>query len=246
MRHETFADAYNRTRHVDDQNETTAGQNLKPALPQMMGFANGLVVGTVIATETGWRAVEELACGDWVLTAHSGLQPITHIQRATVYFGSARTTPVHIPANALGNRGAVTVLPTQNVVVAKRVADNGEACTPALIPAGALTGLWGIERQAQGGSADIVTIAFADDQIVQTRGLVLLHCPSAPRAAMPETPARAMPVAETALDLGARARQSVQYAAHAFARLRTRRILALTAEAGPAPGGAVTRGPTLH
>lgn len=245
MRHETFADAYNRTHQVDNLSTPDERQDSKPALPYVRDIANGLLIGTVIATETGWCAVEELTVGDKVLTAHNGLQRITHIQRATVYFGSSRNAPIHLPANALDNRGAVTVLPAQKIVVAKHLTPLNTPCAPALITASNLIGLWGICQQQDARVAEIVTIGFAEDQIVQTSGLVLLHCPAAPRIATPDVPAHPNAIVQSAIDLSTRARVSVAQAARSFARLRTQRILSLTA-AGPAPRVTATRNPTLH
>lgn len=245
MRHETFADAYNRTHHIDSLNAPDNGQDTKPAFPNVRDIANGLLIGTVIATQTGWCAVEDLAVGDKVLTAHNGLRRITHIQRATVYFGSSRNPPIHLPANALDNRGAVTVLPAQKIVVAKHLTSLNAPCAPALITASNLIGLWGICQQQDARVAEIVTIGFAEDQIVQTNGLVLLHCPAAPRIATPDVPARPNAIVQIAIDLSARARMSVEQAACSFARLRTQRILSLNT-AGPLPRVTVNRNPTLH
>lgn len=246
MRNETFADANNRTHHTEFPRTTEHGQSSRPTPPSVRDITSGLLVGTVIATEIGWCAVEDLVCGVKVLTAHNGLQPVTHIQRATMYFGSSRNAPIHIPANALDNRGPVTVLPAQKIVVAKHLAPQNAPCTPALITANNLLGLWGISQQQDASIVEIVTIGFREDQIVQTSGLVLLHCPAAPIIGTPDVPVHPNAIVQSGYALRERARVSVKQAALAFARLRTQRILSMTTCAGSAMGTATARNPTRH
>jgi Hint domain len=65
----------------------------------------GFAAGSCVLTDFGYRPVEELRCGDMVITRDSGLQPIRWIGRyaITPERGAARDfRPVCVAANAFG------------------------------------------------------------------------------------------------------------------------------------------------
>ena len=51
------------------------------------GVMSGVVSGTKVATEFGWRDVASLQAGDLVLTFDAGLQPITSVSRTPLWSG---------------------------------------------------------------------------------------------------------------------------------------------------------------
>ena len=70
-----------------------------------MGAAGtgGLVKGTRVATELGWRPVDAVAAGDLVLTFDRGMQPVVAVRRRFLADLGAASWPLSVPAGALGN-----------------------------------------------------------------------------------------------------------------------------------------------
>ena len=60
------------------------------------GFTECFLKGTQIITACGAQAIEDMSCGDLVLTRGNGLQPVQNV----IHFAS-ETTPVHIVRSAL-------------------------------------------------------------------------------------------------------------------------------------------------
>ena len=46
----------------------------------LVGITHGLVAGTNVASNLGWRAVDALSVGDMVLTFDNAMQPIVEIR----------------------------------------------------------------------------------------------------------------------------------------------------------------------
>ena len=82
---------------------------------------HGLMAGTHVASNLGWRPVEALAAGDKVLTFDNGMQMVMEVRRTTLFADAASVPehlrPITVPAGALGNRKAVHLLPEQGVLV---------------------------------------------------------------------------------------------------------------------------------
>ena len=112
----------------------------------------GLVSGTKVATQIGWRPVEAVTAGDQVLTFDGGLQFVTGVTRQIIWTGGSQsdadTWPLHVPAGALGNREDMTLMPQQAVLVESDTAEAVFGDPFAMIPAAALDGFRGITRTA--------------------------------------------------------------------------------------------------
>ena len=141
----------------------------------------GLVAGTRVATQLGWRPVEAVAVGDEVLTFDGGLQVVTGISREVIRAepeGAPEDSwPLRVPAGALGNREETTLLPGQTVLIESDAAEEVFGDPFALIPAAALEGFRGITRYYPNKRLEVVTLRFARDEIVFANVGALFHCP---------------------------------------------------------------------
>lgn len=130
----------------------------------------GLVAGTKVATAMGWRVVEAVTVGDQVLTFDGGMQQVRAVRRDVVWTGGAAsdpaTWPLHVPAGALGNRGDMALMPAQAVLVESDTAEAMFGDPFAMIPAAALDGYRGIVRVAPAARIEVVTLVFAQDEVV--------------------------------------------------------------------------------
>lgn len=130
----------------------------------------GIIAGTKVATEMGWRVVEAVAEGDKVLTFDGGLQTVISVRRDLISADPNVTPmahwPLDVPAGALGNREAMRLLPAQSILVESDTAEDVLGDPFALIPAASLDGFRGILRPLPGGEIEIVHLEFAQDEIV--------------------------------------------------------------------------------
>jgi hypothetical protein len=140
---------------------------------------SGLVSGTRVATRQGWRPVESITEGDEVLTFDDGLQRVTRVRHIHLTRCLRKNLPLCVPANALGNRTTLWLMPDQPVVIESNAAETLVGDAFAAIPAAALNGLLGIERAIPPGEIVVVTLYFDDEQMIFTNAGVMLHCPSA-------------------------------------------------------------------
>ena len=133
--------------------------------------------GTLIRTDRGDVAVEDLAEGDLVLTADHGLQPIRWIgRRALSAADLARMPamrPIRIRAGALG-AGApeadLMVSPQHRVLVRSRVAQRMFGTDEVLVAARQLCVLDGIDIAEDADGVDYVHILFDRHEVVLSNG----------------------------------------------------------------------------
>ncbi|WP_298914870.1 Hint domain-containing protein [uncultured Roseobacter sp.] len=143
--------------------------------------SHGIVAGTRVASNLGWRVAEALTVGDKVLTFDNGVQTIMDIQRATLWADGTEIAkglwPVVIPAGALGNAQEVTLLPDQGVMLESEAASDPLGDPFAVVPAQALEGLCGIRRSPPAHPVELITFYFARDEVIYIDGGLLIHCP---------------------------------------------------------------------
>ncbi|WP_299777957.1 Hint domain-containing protein [uncultured Roseobacter sp.] len=143
--------------------------------------SHGLIAGTRVASNFGWRPVEALTVGDKVLTFDNGVQRIVEMQRTTLWLDPQKMMPgcwpVTIPAEALANLNEVMLLPDQGVMLESDAASDPMGDPFAIVPAQALEGLCGIHRQQPLHPVDLITLYFADDEVIYIDGGLLIHCP---------------------------------------------------------------------
>ena len=143
----------------------------------------GIVAGTRIATEMGWRPVEGIVAGDMVMTFDHGTRPVVAVKRTQMWLGShncpRHLQPLAVPVGALGNASAMLLLPEQSVLVESDMAEAVFGDPFALIPAAALEGYRGIDRITPHQKVEIVVLEFARDEVIYANGTGMIHCSSA-------------------------------------------------------------------
>jgi hypothetical protein len=139
-----------------------------------VGFVKGEVVpcfvaGSRVATPQGPIPIEDIAVDDLVLTLDHGPQPVRwHGVRTVAAYGAM--APVHIPAGALGDHGALAVSPQHRLHVsgwrAELYAGEDEVLVKAihLVRAGRL---W----QSEGGMVTYHHLLFDRHEIICAEGL---------------------------------------------------------------------------
>lgn len=151
------------------------------AEPSEETVSEGLVAGTLVATEMGWQRVETLRPGDRVVTFDNGLQPLRGLGRGRLVSrgrGLPRgAQPLSVPARALGNRREMVLLPGQTVLIESDAAEARYGDPFTLVPAAALEGHRGIARTQVAAETEVVWLDFDGDEIVYAEGMVLAHCP---------------------------------------------------------------------
>lgn len=147
----------------------------------MATLSHGLMAGTRVASNLGWRAIDALAVGDKVLTFDNGMQVITEIRRAHMWLDApdcAETLwPVVIPVNALGNREELTLLADQGVMIESDAAQDMHGDPFAILTAHSLVGLRGIRRRQPMERVELIAVYFAHDEVIYAEGGALIHCP---------------------------------------------------------------------
>lgn len=138
----------------------------------------GLIDGTHVASNFGWRKVETLGLGDKVLTFDHGMQVVTDIQRETAMADPGgmpdECLPVRVPEGVLSNRAELWLMPDQGLLLEL---EDGGYDPFAVVPAWTLIGFRGITRAAPRGAVRTTVLSFASDEVVYAEGGVLLHCP---------------------------------------------------------------------
>jgi len=148
-----------------------------------VGMMTGMVEGTKVATNLGWRAVGAIVAGDKVLTFDGGLQVVKAVVRTPLWTGDTRLPrrfwPIEVPAGVLGNNEVMHLLPRQGVMVES---DAAEVCFGdpfAVIPAAALEGILGITRAPMPATGDVITLQFENDAVVFAKSGALFFCTAA-------------------------------------------------------------------
>ncbi len=144
--------------------------------------SRGLVAGTRVGTSMGWRAVEALAPGDFVLTFDNGLQQLVEVRRETYFMSEemmGKADMLAVPAGAMGNSVDVTLLPDQGVLIESEAACDAQGDPFAVLRAKVLEGFRGITRMPRPTKLEVITLVFANEEVVYAEGGILLHCPRA-------------------------------------------------------------------
>lgn len=130
----------------------------------------GLLAGTHVASNLGWRPVEALAKGDKVLTFDHGMQEIIALERETILPGEGDLAPARcpllVPRDALMNRVPLWLMPDQGVLLESELVEDAQGDPFAVVPACALEGYRGIRRMHPGAQLDLVMPRFAQDQVI--------------------------------------------------------------------------------
>jgi hypothetical protein len=140
---------------------------------------DGLLSGTLVATDEGWRPVEGIVAGDMVLTFDNGMQPVRAVHRLEI---SRATVPAHkaftmfVPAGALGNRKDMLLMPSQEVIVESDRAESDFGEPFVLIQSLLLEGYRGIRKTPIQRDLSVYMLTFENEQILHTSGATLIAC----------------------------------------------------------------------
>lgn len=132
--------------------------------------ATGMLVGTRIATNFGWRNVEALCLGDMVLTFDHGFRSIIGIRRIVLWDGRdtcpMALRPVKIDAGFFENTQAVSVLPMQGIMVESDAAEDHRGDPFAVLMPSAIEsyGLAGSSEPSE--PIEVVILEFEDDEVI--------------------------------------------------------------------------------
>jgi len=141
----------------------------------------GLLTGTLVATDRGWRPAETLCVGDRLLSFDHGVQTVTDLQRERL--GGTPGHParplyaVEVPAGALANEATLWLMPDQGLLLESDKALEILGDPFAVVPARALLGINGIRLAAPGKGVSATTLGFARDEANYVAGGPLLYCP---------------------------------------------------------------------
>lgn len=152
--------------------------------------SEGILAGTRIATEDGWRPVETLQPGDWVMTFDHGVQELLRIERIAP---ASAPRVILVPQDALGNATPMLLLGDQSVMVESDLAGAAFGDPFVLVPSETLEGLRGIEAVTLESAPDIFRLHFAGTEVVYANGWGLIHC-AADMADTYEAEPRAYPI----------------------------------------------------
>lgn len=128
------------------------------------------VAGTLIDTEAGPIAVEDLTVGMQVMTRDHGPQPLRWIGRST-RLARGRNAPVLIARNALGHHGQIALSPNHRVLIRSELADLQFGQPEVLIKAKHLVNGDSIRILSDGTQVCYVHILFDRHEIVRANGL---------------------------------------------------------------------------
>ena len=141
----------------------------------------GILAGTRVASNLGWRVIEALAPGDKVLTFDNGMQTIKEVRREVHMIDEPSVPqqhwPINVPVGALSNRIELSMLPDQGVVVESDVADEAMDDPFAVLTARHLVGLRGITQSPARMQQEAVTLVFENEEVIYAEGGALIHCP---------------------------------------------------------------------
>lgn len=141
--------------------------------------AGGLMAGTMVETESGWRRVELLTAGDRVQTLDGGLRGLRNVQHTPLDQPLGQgVNVVHVPAGTLDNCSDIDLLAEQRVLLDLPEAEERFDTPLVLVPAGALDGWRGISCRESMALSTAVSLLFDDEEIVFANTGVMLHCPT--------------------------------------------------------------------
>lgn len=124
--------------------------------------------GTLILTDRGQVAVEDIAPGDLVWTLDNGFQPVGWAGCTTVA-GRGDFAPVRFEAGVLGNARPITVSPNHRMLYQSSLTELHFFEDRVLIPARFFVGMAGVQQRPV-ARIDYFHFMFAGHEIVQSDG----------------------------------------------------------------------------
>jgi hypothetical protein len=138
---------------------------------------DGLLPGSLVATDTGWKPVERIQPGDIVLTFDNGAQRVSHVHQIVLPRDSIpphKAFTMLVPMGALGNRRELRLLPCQEVIVESDMAEAEFGDPFVMIQALMLEGFFGIHRAPIEDDLRIYMVTFPAEQVIHIAGAALV------------------------------------------------------------------------
>ena len=135
--------------------------------------AIGLTGTTLLETPNGWTPTSDLAAGDEVETFDGGLATILRAER----FRAAPGSMIHVPGGVFDTCGALSLLPTQRVMVDFACVEDMFDRPCVLVEAQALVGYHGIVRKTAEEAQSLFRLTFQEEELVYANTGAVLHCP---------------------------------------------------------------------
>ena len=135
----------------------------------------GIVAGTLVETAQGWRDVASLRIGDVVQTLDGGLARIHGLDRRVLQ-PAAETALIHVPGGCHDACSDLWLVPGQHLLI-DTLEDVAIGAPFALVPALALTSDGLVRRDFPTKAVEVITLLFADEEVVFANSGVLIHCP---------------------------------------------------------------------
>lgn len=143
---------------------------------------SGLVDGTHVVTAQGWKPVDTLQVGDFVLTFDNGLQPVAAIHHEEFAPAPSETradrSAILVPAGALRNRRPLWLMPDLGILVESDIALEDTGDPFAIVPGKALAGHRGIAPGAAEAPLGVTKLGFGEEEVIYVEGGMLVHCPA--------------------------------------------------------------------
>jgi hypothetical protein len=161
---------------------TRESRFVKAARTETPMLGKGMIAGTLVETDHGWKPVETLRTGDTLYTMDGGLRPVRDVHHSRLGYGGE--TPrksmdlMHIPGGVLETCQSMMALPQQHVMLDLPEAEDLLDTPSVLVPLGALEGYRGISRLTATPRTGVVTLKFDDEEIVFANTGVMFHCAS--------------------------------------------------------------------
>ncbi|MEH6737798.1 MAG: Hint domain-containing protein [Sulfitobacter sp.] len=124
--------------------------------------------GTMIKTDVGEVAVEDLEVGDFVLTLDCGFQPIRWVGSKTLDVTN-KNAPVVFDKNTIGNESKLSVSPNHRMLVRSVDAELLFGASEILVAAKCLTMMKGVRRERP-KEVTYIHILFDQHQIIYANG----------------------------------------------------------------------------
>jgi hypothetical protein len=138
--------------------------------------ASGLLRGTLVETDAGWRPVQSLVAGQTVQTLDGGLAPMVRLDRRQIR-PRDKTVLIGLPGGCLDACCDLVLLPGQHLLV-DALDDPVLGGAPfALVPALALAAMPGPRRLRPTAPFDAFIPLFAEEEAIYAQSGVLFHCP---------------------------------------------------------------------
>ncbi len=143
--------------------------------------ATGLLIGTRIATNFGWRNVEALCLGDMVLTFDHGFRSITGMRRVVLWDGRGNCPtalqPLTVQTGLLENTSPVEVLPMQGIMVESDAAEEYRGDPFAVLMPQSIERYGLADAVHQSDAIEVVILEFEDDEVIYGESGLLYFAP---------------------------------------------------------------------